>query len=83
MLEVAFVTALAAHMTGEEEIQAAFDFPRSHAARILGLKGHSLKPGNPASFVLLPVRSASEALSAKPERKIVVRKGQVVPLEAP
>jgi hypothetical protein len=36
-LEVALITAHAAHMGAPAEIQAAFDMPRYHAARLWGL----------------------------------------------
>jgi cytosine deaminase len=78
MLEVAFVTALAAHMTGETEIQTAFDFPRSHAASLLRCGEYGIRKGAPADLVLIPVRSATEALARKPVRVAVVRRGRVL-----
>jgi cytosine deaminase len=78
MLEVAFVTALASHMSGEDEIETVFDFPRSRAALILELEEYGLEEGGPADLVLLPVRSAREALAMKPHRYAVFRDGNLL-----
>lgn len=77
MLEVAFITALASHMTGEADIRTLFDFPRSNAALILDLEDYGLQEGGPADIVLLPVRSATEALAMKPHRYAVFRNGNL------
>jgi cytosine deaminase len=78
MLEVAFITAIAAHMTGADEIETIFDFPRSRAALILDIEEYGLQEGGPADFVLLPVHSATEALAMKPHRYAVFRSGRII-----
>jgi cytosine deaminase len=78
MLEVAFVTALATHMTGRDEIQTVFDMPRRRAAAVLGLPDYGLRPGGPADIVLLPVASAAEALAERPPRPAVLRGGRLL-----
>jgi cytosine deaminase len=78
MLEVAMITALTAHMSTPEEIETAFDLPRSHGAEALRLEGYGIEVGTPADFVLLEAADAREALRLQPPRRYVVRNGRVV-----
>ncbi len=77
MLEVALVTALTAHLSTPEEIQAAFDMPRYRAARALRLPDYGIQKGNLANFTLLAAADAQDALRLQPPRRYVVRKGQI------
>ena len=78
MLEVAMITAVAAHLTTPEEIETAFDMPRHRAARALRLTGYGLRAGAAADFLLLDAGSAAEALQRQPARRLVVRGGRIV-----
>lgn len=78
MLEVAMITALAAHMSTPDEIQAVFDMPRRHAAHILKLEGYGLHVGAPADLVVLDAATPQEALRLQPPRRYVVRNGNLV-----
>ncbi|MFW6070377.1 MAG: amidohydrolase family protein, partial [bacterium] len=77
-LEVAMITAHAAHLASPAEIQAAFDMPRYNAARLWRLQEYGLHPGAPANLILLDAGSAVEALRRQPARRYVIRRGQVL-----
>ena len=77
-LEVAVITAHAAHLSSPTEIQAAFDMPRYNAARLWGLKKYGLQVGAEANLVVLDAKSAVEALRRQPDRRYVVRRGRIL-----
>ncbi len=52
-LEVALITAHAAHLGAPEEIQAAFDMPRYNAASLWPLHNYGLQVGAPANLIVL------------------------------
>jgi cytosine deaminase len=78
MLEVAFITALTAQLTGTAEIQTVADMPRRYAAKCLGYKNYGIVRGFPANLVIVPVKSILEALATRPPRRAVIRRGQVI-----
>jgi cytosine deaminase len=78
MLEVAMLTALTAHLSTPEELETAFDMPRSHGARVMRLEGYGITEGTPADLVLLEAADAREALRLQPPRRFVIRNGRVV-----
>jgi cytosine/creatinine deaminase len=78
MLEVADFVAHAAHLSSAEHMQAAFDMPRSRAARTLRLKDYGVHVGAEANLVLIPAESAADALARHPIRPYVVRQGRVL-----
>lgn len=77
-LEVALITAHAAHMAAPAEIQAAFDMPRYHAARLWPLRSYGVEVGAEANLVVLDARSAVEALRRQPDRRYVIRQGRIL-----
>lgn len=77
-LEVALITAHAAHLAAPAEIQAAFDMPRYNAARIWGLDAYGLRVGALANLVVIDAHSPVEALRRQPDRRYVIRKGKVL-----
>ena len=79
MLDIAFVTALAAHMTGEQEIKKVFDMPRHNAARILNIKDYGSREGGGADMVLLKADSPADAIATRPPRDWIVRRGKIFP----
>jgi cytosine/creatinine deaminase len=78
MLEVAMITALAAHLSTPDEIRIALDMPRTHAARILKLNDYDLKVGALANMTFIAATSPQEALRLQPARRYVVRNGSIV-----
>lgn len=77
-LEVAVITAHAAHLSSPSEIQAAFDMPRYNAARLWRLKKYGVQVGFTANLVVLDATSAVEALRRQPARRFVIREGSVI-----
>ena len=77
-LEVALITAHAAHLSAPQEIEAAFDMPRYHAARNFRLSDYGLVPGTRANLVILDATSAVDALRRRGDRRYVIRDGHVL-----
>ncbi len=77
-LEVALITAHAAHLAAPDEIQAVFDMPRYNAARMLHLNGYGVEVGAPANLVLLDAKTAVEAVRMHPHRRAVIGRGRVL-----
>ncbi|MFV0475149.1 MAG: amidohydrolase family protein [Pikeienuella sp.] len=78
MLDVAFMGLHVAQMTSPEEMRRAFDMATAENAAIMGLRGHGLKPGDIASFVVLDAGDPVEALRLRADRLFVVARGRVI-----
>jgi cytosine deaminase len=77
-LEVALITAHAAHMGAPEEIQAAFDMPRYNAAQLWKIENYGIRVGAAANLIVLDAKSGVEALRRQPDRRYVIRQGKVL-----
>jgi cytosine deaminase len=77
-LEVALITAHAAHLSAPHEIQAAFDMPRYNAARLWRLDNYGIQVGAEANLVVIDAGSAVEALRRQPDRRCVMKKGRLL-----
>jgi cytosine deaminase len=78
MLDVAYMGAHVAHMTGDDGLRACFAAVTENAARIIGLDGYGIAPGCNADFVLLQATDPSDAIRLRPARLAVVRRGKVI-----
>ncbi len=77
-LEVALITAHAAHLGAPEEIEAAFNMPRYNAARLWGLNNYGLHEGALANLVVLDADTAVSALRRQSDRRFVIRNGRIL-----
>ena len=77
-LEVALITAHAAHLGAPEEIQAAFDMPRYNAAKLWKLEEYGIRAGAAANLIILDAKSSVEALRRQPDRRYVIRQGKIL-----
>lgn len=77
-LEVALITAHLAHLGAPHEIEAAFNMPRYHAARMWGLKSYGVAVGAAANLVILDAQTAVQALRQQPANRTVIRNGRVL-----
>ncbi len=77
-LEVALITAHAAHLAAPHEITAAFDMPRYNAARLWRLENYGLHVGAEANLMVLAAHSAVEALRRQPDRRYVIKAGKII-----
>lgn len=77
-LEVALITAHAAHMGAPGEIQAAFDMPRYNAAKLWNVNNYGVEVGAEANLVVIDAKTAVSALRRQPDRRTVIRKGKVI-----
>ena len=78
MLEVALITAHAAHLSMPDQIEQVFAMPTFNAAKVMRLDGYGLAPGNPANVVVLEADSAAEAIRTRLPRRCVVRNGRLL-----
>jgi len=67
-----------AHMTTRNEIDVAFDFVTSNAARALRLEGYGLDPGCKADLNVLSASSAPQVLRLQQPPLWIVRNGKVL-----
>ena len=77
-LEVALITAHAAHMSVPEKIEQVFAMQTANAAKLLALIGYGLQPGDRANVVVIPAKNAADAIRYQPPRRWVVRDGRVL-----
>ena len=77
-LEVALITAHAAHLSSPAEIEAVFDMPRYHAAKNFRLENYGLNVGARANLIVIDAGSAVEALRRQGDRRFVIRDGRVL-----
>jgi len=78
MLEVAHMGLHVAQMTSTRGVAQCFDAVTTHAARVLGLDGYGIAPGNRADFVLLQAGDVHEAIRLRAARLLVVRGGRIL-----
>ncbi|MGN6482478.1 amidohydrolase family protein [Luteibacter sp.] len=78
MLEVAHMGMHVAQMTSTAGVAHCFDAVTANAARVLGLEGYGIAPGNRADFVLLQAGDTYEAIRLKATRLLVVREGRIL-----
>ena len=78
MLEVAMMTAHAAHLSSPKDIRAAFNMPRYNAARGRRLQNYGVHVGADANLVVIDARTDIEALRRQPDRRYVIRHGKVI-----
>ncbi|HTJ26776.1 MAG TPA: amidohydrolase family protein [Candidatus Limnocylindria bacterium] len=82
MLEVAQMGLHVGHLTGRDEMRAAFAAVTVNGARALGLRDYGIEIGKRADLVVLQAADPIEALRLRAQRLLVVRAGEVV-AEAP
>jgi cytosine deaminase len=78
MLEVAHMGLHVAQMTGQAAMRACFEAVTSGPARILGLTGYGVAPGCRADLVWFDASDAIEAIRLRANRRMVLRRGQIV-----
>ncbi len=78
MLEVAHMGLHVAQMTGQDAMRACFAAVTENPARILGLDGYGIAPGNNADLVILQAADPVEAIRVRATRLTVLRRGKVI-----
>ena len=77
-LEVAMITAHAAHLSQPPQIEQLFAMPTVNAAKALRLPDYGLRPGCAADAVILDATDAAEAIRLQAPRRWVIKRGRVV-----
>ncbi|MDJ0630194.1 MAG: amidohydrolase family protein [Rhodobacter sp.] len=78
MLDVAFMGLHVAQMSSPEEMRRCFDMVTVENAAILGLTDYGLQKDALASLVVLDAGDPIEAVRLRPDRLVVISKGNVV-----
>lgn len=78
MLQVALVTAHAAHMSLPHEIEKVFDMITYDAAKILRLQNYGLEEGKDADIVILDCYTVKDAIRLQPARLYVIKGGRII-----
>ena len=78
MLEVAHMGLHVAMMTGSDAMRACFDAVTVNAAKIMGLEGYGIAPGNHADLVVLQAGNPVEAIRLRATRLYVLRRGRII-----
>jgi cytosine deaminase len=78
MLEVALITAHAAHLSLPPEVETVFAMGTTRAARVLRIPDYTVAVGHRADFMLLDATTPGEAIRLQAHRRLVVRHGRVV-----
>jgi cytosine/adenosine deaminase-related metal-dependent hydrolase len=78
MLERAMHVAYRSTFRRDEDIELALEAATYGGARALGLERYGLAPGAPADLVVLPARTAAEAVVTRPARELVLKDGEIV-----
>jgi cytosine deaminase len=78
MLERAMHVAYRSTFRRDEDIELALEAATYGGARALGLERYGLAPGAPADLVVVPARTAAEAVVTRPVRELVLKDGEIV-----
>lgn len=77
-LEAALLLAQSSHLHGAQAHARVLDAITTTAASIVGADGYGVDPGNHADLVVLDAPDEEEALLSRPDRRWVIRRGDVV-----
>lgn len=78
MLQRAMHLAYRSAFRRDEDLARALDAVTTNGARLLGLAGYGLDPGDAADLVVVPAGSLAEAVVSFPPRSHVFRSGRLV-----
>ncbi|MFO1070236.1 MAG: amidohydrolase family protein [Geminicoccaceae bacterium] len=83
MLEVAHMAVHIGLLTSLDAMRRCFESVTTVPAKILGLEGYGLEPGNRADMVILEAKDPIEAIRLKAARLYVLRAGRVIAQSPP
>jgi len=78
IMQVALITAHAAHMSLPHEIEKVFDMITFSAAKVLRLKDYGIEVGNTANIVIINSKNILDTIRLQPERRFVLKAGKVI-----
>ncbi|PZG17184.1 amidohydrolase [Nonomuraea aridisoli] len=78
MLERAMHVAYRSTFRTDDDIELALEAATGGGARLLGLEGHGLAPGDRADLVVVPAGNPAEAVVVHPPRTLVMKDGVVL-----
>jgi cytosine deaminase len=77
-LQVALILCHAAQLSVPAEIDAALASIRHAAAKVMGVRGYGLDPGDRADLIIVDADDMHEALRLQAARNWVIRRGEIV-----
>jgi cytosine deaminase len=78
MLERAMFVGLRNNLRRDDEVELAFDIVTHGGARVMEIKDYGLAVGCTADLMLVDGETVTEAVAARPARRLVVKRGKVV-----
>lgn len=78
MLDVAFMGLHVGQLSSRDDMVWCFDAVTHNSARIMGLDGYGVAPGDKANFNLLQASDRIEAIRLRAHRIAVVRAGRII-----
>lgn len=78
MMQVALISAHAAHMSLPQEIENVFDMTTVRAAEILRIKDYGIELGNTADIVIINCKDVLDAIRLQPDRSFVIKGGKII-----
>jgi cytosine deaminase len=83
MLQVAFMCANIAHMTGYNELREIYRAITTNSAKIFRNLSYEIKVGSPANLIIINAKSEYEALRLDPEILYVIKEGRIISTTEP
>ena len=79
MLAVANLTAHAAKMTSQSEINTLYDMITVNACKMMKIENHQIQEGFPADLIILHgIKNVHEAIRLLPPNRTVIRRGKIL-----
>jgi cytosine deaminase len=78
MLQVALISAHAAHLSLPHEIETVFDMLTTRAAKVLRLEKYGIEVGNRADIVIVDTKHVRDAIRLTPTRSYVIKNGEIL-----
>lgn len=78
LLERANIAARQQNLVADAELHAALNLITGASARVMGLEGYGLSPGDRADFVLVDTPSVPETIASPPRNRVVYKGGKLV-----
>ncbi len=78
VLKICTLLAQVLHLGTVASHEHCLKMATTHAAQAMGIHNHDVAPGSRADLVILNATSATEAISAAPSARIVIKSGRIV-----
>jgi len=78
LLERANIAARQQNLVADDELHAALNLITGATAKVMGLQGYGLSPGDRVDFLLVDAPSVPETIASPPRNRVVYKAGKLV-----